>query len=319
MANEETTGTKNGEKKTSVFRKKSVIIILLLLIIVCAGGVYWYIQSLKYVSTDDAFIEADRLSVSAKMLDRITYLAAAEGDTVQAGQVIVKLDTTDLKAQLDQANAAVKNAEVSINLAKAHLDKANDDFARADKQYELNIIPKENYDHAKQAVEIAKAELSIAESKVVTARSQVNVIQTSLENTVISAPFKGVVAKKWMLVGDVVQPGQPIYTIYDVSDIWVTAEMEETKLSSFQLGDSVNISVDAYPDTKFTGVVYQIGNNTAAQFSLIPPSNASGNFTKVTQRIPVKISINQIDPANRTDDKKALLPGMSVVVDIKIK
>ena len=113
--------------------------------------------------------------------------------------------------------------------------------------------------------------------------------------------------------GDVVQPGQPIFSVYDNTDLWVTANYEETKISRISLGDSVAISVDAFPDNQFYGKVIQLGTNTASQFSLIPPNNASGNFTKVTQRVPVKISIEQVN----SSDKVTLLPGMSVEVDIK--
>ena len=130
----------------------------------------------------------------------------------------------------------------------------------------------------------------------------------------------GVVAKRWVLSGDVVSPGQPIFTIYDLKNIWVTADLEETKLAPIHIGDTVSISVDSYPDQKFSGQVFQIGSNTASQFSLIPPSNASGNFTKVTQRVPIKISIKPVVTNDQPDPDKSikLLPGMSVEIKIKV-
>jgi membrane fusion protein (multidrug efflux system) len=148
-----------------------------------------------------------------------------------------------------------------------------------------------------------------------------NVIKTELLNTSIYSPMNGVLGKRWVLKGDVVQPGQPIFTIFDLSNIWVTAYLEETKLSSINIGDKVEISVDAYPDQNFSGKVYQIGSNTASQFSLIPPSNASGNFTKVTQRIPIKISLEPVNEMGSPDpsDNLKLLPGMSVEIKIKIR
>jgi membrane fusion protein (multidrug efflux system) len=122
-----------------------------------------------------------------------------------------------------------------------------------------------------------------------------------------------VIARKWILEGDVVQPGQPIFTIFDMKNIWVTAQLEETQLAKIALGDQVEISIDAYPGRKFSGKVIQIGSNTASQFSLIPPNNASGNFTKVTQRVPIKISIE------KRNANVNLLPGMSVEVRVKEK
>jgi membrane fusion protein (multidrug efflux system) len=130
----------------------------------------------------------------------------------------------------------------------------------------------------------------------------------------------GIIGKRWVLKGDVVQPGQPIYSVFDLKNLWVTADLEETKLGSIKNGDSVEISVDAYPDQKFAGKVYLIGSNTASQFSLIPPANASGNFTKVTQRVPVKISVQPVDINGNPmqNEKIKLLPGMSVEIKIKI-
>jgi membrane fusion protein (multidrug efflux system) len=200
-----------------------------------------------------------------------------------------------------------------------NVEKAQDDFNRAQTQYKDNIIPKEQFDHMQKALEAAKASFNIALSKIGTAQAQLKVIKTELQNIQIYSPMNGVVAKRWVLTGDVVSPGQPIFTIYDLKNIWVTADLEETKLASIHIGDTVDISVDTYPDQKFKGKVFQIGSNTASQFSLIPPSNASGNFTKVTQRVPIKISIKPV--TNKQEDPNEsirLLPGMSVEINVKV-
>ena len=148
--------------------------------------------------------------------------------------------------------------------------------------------------------------------------AQLGIIDTQLKNTVISSPMSGMVSKRWALVGDVVQAGQPIFSVYDLKNIWVTANLEETSLAALRSSGKVEITVDSYPDVKFSGKVFQIGSNTASQFSLIPPNNASGNFTKITQRVPVKISIEQNasgNPQQRVD----LLPGMSVEIKVKVQ
>ena len=253
------------------------------------------------------------------MLGRITSLNFDEGDTVKTGEVLVTLDSTDLIAQRNESEANLSYSRENISLEKVNLAKAQEDFNRAEAQYKSNIIPKEQFDNAHHALEQAKARYDLARSNVKTSTARLNVIKTQLSNTVITSPMDGVIGKRWVLTGDIVQPGQPIYTMFDLKNIWVTADLEETKLSEIKNGDKAEISVDAYPDQNFAGNVYLVGSNTASQFSLIPPANASGNFTKVTQRVPVKISIYPVggsgDPVKNDDIK--LLPGMSVEIKIK--
>jgi len=314
----------NGDQNINdvpIFKKKRVLIPFFIILLAAAVAVYWYIGQLGYIYTDDAYVDGNQLSVSSKILGRITDLNVDEGDTVKQGQLLVKLDPTDLKAQENQAEAMLALDKESITLAKVNVEKAQDDFKRAQTQFKDNVIPKEQFDHMQKALEAAKATYNISVSKVGTAQAQLKVIKTQLENTEIFSPMNGVVAKRWVLAGDVVSPGQPIFTIYNLNDIWVTADLEETKLGSIHLGDTVDISVDTYPDQKFKGQVFQIGSNTASQFSLIPPSNASGNFTKVTQRVPIKISIKPVIKNGQQDPPKniKLLPGMSVEINVKVK
>ncbi len=301
-----------------LFRKKRVIIpILLVLTGLAIAGYYWYMNMQDFVSTDDAFVDANNVAVSTKMLGRIVYLGTDEGDTVKAGQVLVRLDDTDLRAQEASAKAGLQLAEQSVPLAQVQVNRTQEDFNRAEVQYKGGIVTKEQYQHAQQALEAARAELAIAQSRIPTARAQLGVVEAQLLNTVVNSPIDGVVAKRWVLTGDVVQPGQPIFTIYDLKNVWVTANLEETKLGHIHVGDPVEINVDTYPGVKFTGKVFEIGSYTASEFSLIPPDNASGNFTKVTQRVPVKISID--DPSAMLGHKPVLRPGMSVEVSVKVK
>ena len=303
------------DANTPIYKKKRFWIPLILLIILIAGGWHWYKGTLGFISSDDAFVDADRMAVSSKILGRVTNLYVTDGDTVKAGQVLVRIDSTDLIAQRNQALAALNLAHETIPLNKINIARAEEDFARAKAQIQKNIITKEQYDHAQKVLEAANAELNINKSKIESAKAQLDVIVTQLKNTTIYAPMDGVVAKRWILEGNVVQPGEPIYTIYDMKEIWVTADLEETDLGYLRLGDDVTITVDSYPDKSFVGKILKMGTNTASQFSLIPPSNASGNFTKVTQRIPVKISI----APTAKGASVLLLPGMSVEIKIKIK
>jgi len=313
----------NGNRDESIdqvpmFRKRRVIIPLaLVLACALAGGWYWYVNLRGYVTSDDAYLDADRVSISSKMLGRIERLTVDEGDTVSAGQVLVTLDDSDLRAQLAQATAAFRLAQESVTLARVNLSRAQDDFRRADKQFTTAVITREQFDHAKSALDASGAELGIAVSRVAAAQAQTGVVQAQLDNTTIRSPFNGSVAKRWVLQGDVIQPGQPVFSVYDRSRIWVTANLEETNMDVVRTGEEVGISVDGHPDRIFGGRVYQLGGSTAAQFSLIPPNNASGNFTKVTQRVPIKITIEERTPGGPVP--ALLLPGMSVEIRIRTR
>jgi membrane fusion protein (multidrug efflux system) len=301
-----------------LFRKKRVLIPFFLLILGMALGAWYWYQNLKnYVSTDDAYLDADRVSISAKVLGRIVRLTVDEGSPVTRDDLLVRLDDTDLQAQVVQAKAGLDFAENSLGLAKVTLDRATDDFARAEVQFKGSVITKEQYDHAQKALEAARAEEAIALSRIGVAKAQLGVVETQLQNMTLSAPFDGTVAKRWLMEGDVVQPGQPIFTIYETRDIWVTANLEETKLGRIRLGDAVEVVIDAYPGRIFKGKVGLIGDYTAAQFSLIPPNNASGNFTKITQRVPLRVYLDGLTPEVRRE--YSLRPGMSAEVKIRVK
>jgi membrane fusion protein (multidrug efflux system) len=314
-------GDTNGDEsidQVPMFRKRRVIIPLgLLLAFALLGSWYWYVNLRGYITSDDAYIDADRVSISSRMLGRIEKLTVDEGDTVAAGQVLVSLDDRDLEAQLTQANAAFSLAQQSVKLARVYFSRAQDDFRRADTQFRTSVITKEQFDHSRSALDAAGAELEISVSRVAAAQAQIGVVQAQLDNTTIRSPFNGSVAKRWVLQGDVVQPGQPIFSVYDRSRMWVTANLEETNMDVVRLSEDVGISVDGHPDRIFGGRVFQLGGSTAAQFSLIPPNNASGNFTKVTQRVPIKISIEERTPGN--PEPALLLPGMSVEIRIRTK
>jgi len=306
--------TPSKEKPTKSPYTKWLILLIVLIIIGAGIFVYWFLFLRGYVSTDDAYIEGNRISISAKMLGRITQLTIDEGDTVRQGQLLVQLDSTDLHAQMAQALASLDYARQNAALAKVNVNLAQQDFERAALQFKEKILSPEKYDHARQALEMAKAQQAIAMAEIKRSQAAVDVIQTQIDNTQIYAPMKGVVAKRWAITGDVVQPAQPIFTVYDPSDIWITANFEETKLASIRMNAPVEISVDAYGGRKFSGKVITLPAAAASKFSLIPPNNASGNFTKVTQRVPIKISLN-IEDDNR-NGPLLLLPGMSVTVKI---
>ncbi len=305
--------------RKSLYRRKRVIIPLLSMVIVAAAVfAYWYLYLRGYISTDDAFVDGDAITISSKILGRVRALTADEGDSVSPGQLLVQLDDSDLLAQKAQATAAFQYTQQSVPVAKINLDRAEDDFKRTSMQFNDGVITREQFDHARQAQELARAQYQVAQSQVKSSEAQLAVIETQLSHTRVEATSPGIVARKWVMVGDVVQAGQPIFTIFDLDSVWVTANFEETKLGSINLGDRVDISVDAYPDRSVAGKVAFIGAAAASKFSLIPPNNASGNFTKVTQRVPVKITIDPDAPISKAAHM-TLRPGMSVEVKILTK
>ena len=311
-------GPQNGGDDQSIddvpmFKRKRVMVPLFLLAAaLAAGGWYWYVKNYSSAFTDDAYIDADRVSLSAKLLGRIAYLKVDEGDTVKAGDTLVRLDDADLRAQLVKSQDNLRYTVRSLEVAAVNLDKAKDDFDRIDRQYRGDIVPKEAFNHAEDALRLARAQNDMVQAQIATSQADCNIIKTQIDNSVIIAPFTGVVAKRWVLQGDVVQPGQTMLSIYDFSRLWVTANYEETKLRGIHLGSTAAMTVDAYPGVELYGKVIMMGKSTASQFSLIPPSNASGNYTKVTQRVPIKISIETAPPPS-----VALVPGLSVLVRIK--
>jgi membrane fusion protein, multidrug efflux system len=322
---------------------KIYIPLILTIALVLGGGIYWYIDYSKYIKTDDAKVESDNVAVSPKMLGRISQLFVDEGNTVKQGQLVAVLDSTDIVAQKNQTIAAKMLAEASVLQARAKyqydlknnkvleisLKKAQEDFDRAKIQFSGNVITQEQFDHAKKALETAQAQLEAAlsmvnvsnaqiesaQASVGSAQAQINLISTQLNNTKLFAPSDGVIGKRWLMPGDIAQPGQSIFTIVNDNKLWVSIFLEETKLENLHVGQPVIFTLDTYPGATFTGKILTLGSNTASQFSLIPASNASGNFTKVTQRIQLKISIDGMTDGKNIADYR-ILSGMSAVVKI---
>ena len=294
-----------------MFKRKRVIIPLFLLVVgMTAAVIVWYFQRFSSVATDDAFVEAYRATISSRILGRITLLKYDEGDTVRAGDTLVKLDDADLRAQLAKAEASLRLITRSVEISSVNKAKAIDDYDRMEKQFKSQIVSQEQFNHAENARKLAEAQIDRDEAQVAAAQADLAIVKTQLSNTLIVAPFSGVIARRWVLSGDVVSPAQAIFSMFDNKHVWVTANYEETKLRSIRPGMRAHITIDAFPGQTLSGTVESIGMSTASQFSLIPPGNASGNFTKVTQRIPVKIGVASCPAA------VSLLPGLSAYVRI---
>jgi membrane fusion protein (multidrug efflux system) len=327
-------------------RLRIYIPLALVVLLILAGALYWYRDYSSYITTDDAHVDADNVSIGSKMLGRISALLFNEGDIIKAGSLLAVLDSSDLVAQRNQALALRAQAlanlaqtevkyssdQKGIKVLEINLERASDDLERARAQSEGGVITDEQFSHIQKAYETASAQLDAAKTQLLVSKSmissasaaaetsnmQVRVLDTQLKNTRLYAPADGVISKQWLLPGDVVQPSQSVFTLTLSNNLWVSAFLEETKISEIHPGQNVRFSIDAFPGVKFEGKVFLIGSTTASVFSLIPANNASGNFTKVTQRIPVRISIDRTDNGDDISTYN-IKSGMSAVIKISRK
>jgi len=247
------------------------------------GILSWWMFFRSYVSTNDARIAADILRVAPVGVGgAIEKVNAEEGDLVKKGQVLIEIDHRVPQAQYEKA-------EAKYELTKLELERM-ENLAKS------NYSPAKDLDNAKTNFNIAEAELKLA--------------RVNLENTYLKSPVDGVVIQKIAEVGNVAEPGQVLLSISDADHAWVSANIEETHISRVKVGQMVFISVDE--GGSLTGKVQEILAATASSFSLLPAENAAGNYTKMVQRIPVKISI---DP----HPGRMLRAGASVTVRIKVR
>lgn len=324
---------------------KSIIWLIIILVIAVIIAFIWWWNYRKYISTDDANLDSFRVNVAARVMAPMLTLHAWEGDTVKAGMVLAELDSNNVKAQLREAIARQNQAITGLKLDKENLNTATANlrlaeiafqqaelnYRRAQTQYKGEAISQEAFQNmeeayksarikvevAKNQIDIAKAQIATGESAITAAEASVESVRVTLDYYRIIAPVDGIIAKRWTLPGDIVQPGQTIFTINEGQDIWVAVYLEETKFRNIRLGQPATFTLDAYPGMTFGGKIFYIGSNAASEFSLIPPNNASGNYTKIAQRVPLKISIDHVSGKSGKEEKPKLVSGMSATVKIE--
>jgi membrane fusion protein, multidrug efflux system len=243
---------------------------------------------------------------------------------------------------VQRAEAVLSASQARLKEAEANMQLATLDFKRVDKLYKSKTVSASEMDKVQAAYKLAQARLSRTEEEINENRAKLSVARANageitikkrrveslkgklkeaeaeleaarlkLSHTTVTSPIDGVIAKKISHIGEVITTGQPMAVIVDLKNIWVEANLEETQLEHVRLGQSVDLDVDAYPKTKFTGKVMNIGAATASEFALIPNNRSAGNFTKVTQRIPIRIEVD--------GPTELLRPGMMVTVGIDIR
>lgn len=304
--------------------------VILLGLVIFGARRWWFGRS--HVSTDNAQVDGHIVPVLPKVGGYIAEVRVAENQSVKAGDTLVVLDDRDYRSRLAQTDAdlaallatvssrtRVGQADAAVAQAQANAVKAIADLARMEPLASQNVVSQQQLDAARAAAAAAQAQLASAQAALVGADARVAASRAArdqaalqLSYTRVIAPSNGVVSKKAVELGQLVQAGQPLMTVVPLEDVWVTANLKETETADVTPGDSADITVDAYKGVHFRGHVESLSPATGAKFSLLPPDNATGNFTKVVQRIPVRIHLDgAVDPAH------ILRPGMSVVATIK--
>ena len=344
--------------KTSPLKNPRVRIILLLVVAAAViGGVLWYVryQSVgKFMqSTDDAYIQADAVTIAPKVSGYVDQVFVADNQAVKAGQPLLRIDARDYRAQAAQVEAQIDvaraNAEgvraqireqqAAITRAQADLAAARSDAAFAHAEVgryqplaasgaETRERLSQLQNQARQAdakVAAAQAGLTSANRRVGTlqaqvqqaraqgeaSRAQLTAANVNLGATILRASIDGRIGDKTVRVGQFVQAGTRLMSVVPVQQLYVEANFKETQLGLMRIGQPVTLEVDALPGVEIHGHVQSVSPGTGAQFSLLPPQNATGNFTKIVQRIPVRIAI---DAGQET--RALLVPGMSVDVTV---
>ncbi|MDO3643155.1 MAG: HlyD family secretion protein [Mucilaginibacter sp.] len=287
-----------------------------------------YVDSIYF--EENTHVNKDQVLVKIDDRDYKVRLEQAEAAVTGAS---ANIGVSESQIYANAANSASAKAQVASN--KARLDKVKKDYDRYANLVKDGSITQQQFDQAKADLEVAQAnyraaqdQFKAAQEQVGTTKSQLNVTHTGvsqkqvdvdyaklqLSYTWVKAPSSGITSKKNVQVGQLVQAGQTLFSIVNDNSIYVTANFKETQLDKIRNGQKVNIEVDAYPEMKVEGEVYNFSPATGAKFSLLPPDNATGNFVKVVQRVPIKIKIN----ASKEDLAK-LRPGMSVNVSVRVK
>ncbi len=298
-----------------------------------------YVKDNDFVKKGDTLFTIDNKDYLVKLEDAKAGLLAAEGNFSAS-----KADIESASANVAVSSANVQSAGGNIETAKIRLGRATNDFERYNNLFKNHSITKQQFEQAlatKQEAEsqlrilqeqqkassfqksaiIAKSNVSskqteVAAANIKRAQAMLDASKLNLNYTVVTASIDGQVSKISIQPGQLVQPGQSLFYIINNAEAWVIANFKETQLNKMIIGQKVTIKVDAYPDFDFQGTITSFSPATGSRFSLLPPDNATGNFVKTIQRIPVKISLND---DNDLEKIKLLRPGMNADVDVHLK
>ncbi|SFB94990.1 HlyD family efflux transporter periplasmic adaptor subunit [Collimonas sp. OK412] len=331
----------NGKRRSLLIGVTIALIIVLL-----AYGIWWFIYARHYENTDDAYVGGNVVQVTPQVGGTVLAINTDDTELVQAGKPLVELDKADAKVALDQAEAQLaqtvrqvrtlfvnNNALVSnVTARTSELDRARADLARRQQLISTGAVSKEELDHAKVAVQGAEAALQaareqLASNRVLTdhtsveqhpnvqnAAAQVRNAYINLARTTLLAPTTGYVAKRSVQVGQRVAAGTPLLSIVPLNALWVDANFKEVQINNMRIGQPVSLKSDLYGSKiEYHGKVVGLAAGTGSAFALLPAQNASGNWIKIVQRIPVRISL---DPKDLESHPLRIGVSMDATVDI---
>jgi membrane fusion protein, multidrug efflux system len=336
------------EETTTRARRRwpRLVLMFIVPIAVVIGGGWWYLTSGRYETTDDAYGQADVLSVSADIAGRVVAVPVHDNEYVRKGQVLFRIDPATFLADRDKARAALSAARLQVDAMRAtyrerlsEQQSAKDTLAWAQREYDRqrrllgsHTVSQAQFDQARHALDVAKAQVASADQQVASAlaslggnadiptnqhpqveqaQAALDLAQINLNDTVIHAPENGTVTLVNKLpVGTYITPAMPTFALVGTDHVWVDANFKETQLTHMRVGQPATVDVDAYPDVTFQGRVASLSPGTGNEFSVLPAQNATGNWVKVVQRLPVRIEITDPDP------NRPLRAGMSVNVGV---
>lgn len=324
-----------------------IAIMLVAPLIIAAVGGYFWITSGQFAETDNAYVQQDTLSVAPEIGGRIVEVLVQENQQVNEGDILFRIDPEPYQLAIAEANASIAAAQVELQnqatdyrATTVNIDAAREDIAFAEAKFERQralmergFTTRADFDAAKHEVAQAKERLNVAQSaaaqakarlasapslpgqnpNIAAARIRKQQAELNLSRTEIRAPIDGRVTQTdRLIVGQFMISGLPALTIVRDGHSWVEANFKETDLDHIRVGQAAKITVDAYSDMELNGHVESIGAGTGSEFSILPAQNATGNWVKVTQRVPVRIAID-------TAPKRKLIAGISARVSIDIR
>ncbi len=303
-------------------------ILIAVAVIVLGGGGYWYhVHSTRYPSTDDAYVKANVVRVAPQVSGRVISVPVSDQQFVHKGQLLFKIDPRSFQLAVNQAQASLALTRQSVASLQAAVQAAQAEIANRQAQlandrlhaqrmrrlYARHSVSKAQVDDANAQLKSARAALSLARAKLQQARMQLGTVgqrnervkeaqaklgqaKLDLSHTVVRAPCNGRLSNVSLQSGNMVEAGQSQFALVCNDRFWVYANFKETDLDRIRPGQKAEVKVDMYPGHTFRGVVQNIGAASGAAFSLLPPENATGNWVKVTQRVPVRILITDPSP-----------------------
>ncbi len=278
-------------------RSKRVVMFALLALVVLAAGAgyraYWYAIGSRYVSTDDAYTAAEVALVTAQIEGPVSQVKVVDSQEVRRGDVLVVIDDTDAKLALRQARADLERAQAQLISATADLNRTKIDLQRRQALIDSGSVSGDELTRVINGASNARAALNAARAGVQLAQARVDKAEVDVGRTVIRSPVDGVVARRQVQLGERVQPSTPLLSVVPVTQMYVNANFKEVQLEQVRAGQQVELVADLYGhQVVYHGVVAGFNGGTGSAFALIPAQNATGNWIKVVQRLPVRIALS---------------------------